>query len=263
MSKLLCKDSPRWCIFMPPLLFPDFVLLFHTTYTSMQSVSFKAAILFFFSFFNDTSLRGKFLMPQIENRPVFFQEFVLLKKFPSSRITADHREGKSHAWVTTEDKLKRACWCLKKNEEINRKRQDGKWIYNIWWCCLKGFIALSEWQIFNRITSSEEQTSFQNNLASVFAQFWDALWNTTYQVSFQDWIVEDWMIIVILTAALMNGTAWAPSPVSVSDPSLRRTFQLLVFVILLLQSCDHSWVIKFEDCPVAQFLQNSIPDGER
>lgn len=185
--------------YLCPLSYSQTLCSSFTPLTHLCSLSHSRQLyFFFFPFFNDTSLRGKFLMPQIENRPVFFQEFVLLKKFPSSRITAEHRERKhkSHAWVTTEDKLKRACWCLKKNEEINQKRQDGKWIYNIWWCCLKGFIALSEWQIFNRITSSEEQTSFQNNLSSVFAQFWDALWNTVYQVSFWDWILKtEWLLL--------------------------------------------------------------------
>lgn len=120
----------------------------------------------------------------------------------------------TQAWVTTEDKLKRACWWQKKNEEINRKRQDGKEIYHIWWCSFKCFITLSEWQISNRITSAEQQTSFQNNPPSVFAQFWGARWNTAYQVqSCPDWTV-DWMVIAILTAAVMNGSAWAPSPAS-------------------------------------------------
>lgn len=82
-------------------------------------------------------MRGKFLMPQIENRPVFFFSFKSLSLWKSSPDCiageqlplSTEKESTSHlthAWVTTEDKLKRACWWLKKDEDINRKRQDGK-----------------------------------------------------------------------------------------------------------------------------------------
>lgn len=55
----------------------------------------------FFFFFNDTSLREKNLMLQIENRPVFFFsprvcpfEKVPLTAVQCSRISTEHREGK-------------------------------------------------------------------------------------------------------------------------------------------------------------------------
>lgn len=168
--------SQSWCSPFTPLTHP--CSLCHS-----RQLGFS-----FFFFFNDTSLREKILMLQIENRPVFFffsKSLSFWKSSPDCSAAAElvlstDKESTSlptHAWVTTEDKRKRACWRLQKNEKINRKRQDGKWVYNIWGCDFKCFITLSEWQIFNRISSPQQQTSFQNNLPFVFTQLWDALWS--------------------------------------------------------------------------------------
>lgn len=110
-----------------------------------------------YTLFNDSSpLRGKFLMPEIENRPVVFFFFCPFWRSSPDCIAAAQLARRrmapvfsAPAWVTTEDKPERAC--PKKNEEVNRKRQDGEWTCNIWRCGFKCVIALSEWQIFSRI----------------------------------------------------------------------------------------------------------------
>lgn len=169
-----------------PSLIPRLCAPLLTTYTSMQllptavNVSFKAAIPF------------SFLMTLFSTRQIFnatdwksaciFQEFVLWKSSPDFIAAAQLSPStEKESWefmfrlmqtlgqVTTEDKWGE-WWCLQKNDQINWKRQNNNWIYNAWWCYLKGFITLSAWQL-SRCISHLDSKLVHHNPPFDFFQF--------------------------------------------------------------------------------------------